>query len=335
MYISLQILRALAAWAIVFKHILQSYYMGQADSIFWTVIDKVGGLGVDIFFVLSGFIMAYSSAKYNGQGLTFAVNRLIRVMPIYWVYTLLLIVSLILLPTGTYLAEFQWGTFIQSIFLIPHANPNGYGNYPLLYVGWTLTYEMFFYLILAIVLFFYFKHPIYICAGILLLITALTVNIDFLGKSSLLLIEFIIGMGIFVYFNHFKAYKANYLLALGIIGTITSFVIFGYKAQHNEILIVSLCVYLFVLCEPLFKKFEIYTTPLRKLGDYSYSTYLCHVIVIGWFYAAFGQMQRSVIVDTIIVIALLLTVLALSFISYHAIEKGWKFKKLTDKLPKH
>tara|TARA_R110001583_G_scaffold7158_6_gene35660 strand:- start:7422 stop:7589 length:168 start_codon:yes stop_codon:yes gene_type:complete len=51
---SLQILRGIAAWAVVFTHIQQSYFMGESDNFLLVFFGNYGGFGVDVFFVLSG-----------------------------------------------------------------------------------------------------------------------------------------------------------------------------------------------------------------------------------------------------------------------------------------
>lgn len=108
--------------------------------------------GVDIFFVISGFIM-FVTSRSIGPG-EFAVRRIIRIVPLYWLLTLVLAVVVAIRPqlfrTTVYSGEF----LLKSLLFIPYANPGHGGDFaPLLVPGWTLNFEMFFYAIFTLVLF--------------------------------------------------------------------------------------------------------------------------------------------------------------------------------------
>ena len=88
----LQYLRAVAALMVVFHH---ARWLFPADCILNTAAwSEFGSRGVDIFFVISGFVMAYSTRSFDpagsrpAQAADFLVKRLIRVVPLYWVATL-------------------------------------------------------------------------------------------------------------------------------------------------------------------------------------------------------------------------------------------------------
>ena len=112
--------------------------------------------GVDIFFVISGFIMVYASARLFGaaQGpRIFLAHRIARIVPLYWATTMLYLVVVLLAPAllnSEYLAP---GFVISSFLFIPAARPDGLVQ-PLYSLGWTLNYEMFFYALFAIAIAF-------------------------------------------------------------------------------------------------------------------------------------------------------------------------------------
>jgi peptidoglycan/LPS O-acetylase OafA/YrhL len=111
-----------------------------------------GKLGVDIFFVISGFIMYYSLNKKPTTSRDFLINRIVRVIPVYWFYTILLLV-LTLFSFVDMESQFTASSLFKSLFFIPHDNPSEkLGLYPFLTVGWTLNFEMFFYVTLALML---------------------------------------------------------------------------------------------------------------------------------------------------------------------------------------
>jgi peptidoglycan/LPS O-acetylase OafA/YrhL len=112
-----------------------------------------GAKGVDLFFVLSGFMMVYSSEKLFGKPegwKLFAQRRVIRIVPMYWIATTIKFIAII---AGTSLllhSQFDPGRAIASYFFIPWRSSEGI--LPLVIVGWTLNFEMFFYAVFAVAL---------------------------------------------------------------------------------------------------------------------------------------------------------------------------------------
>ena len=111
-----------------------------------------GPAGVDIFFVISGFVMMISSSALLRQpnpGRTFLLRRLIRIVPLYWLLTT---VRLILLAWRPQLAEHTYPSvwnIVCSFLFIPSVGASGEIR-PVIPLGWTLSFEMAFYVIFAI-----------------------------------------------------------------------------------------------------------------------------------------------------------------------------------------
>lgn len=151
-YQSIQALRLIAAASVALTH--ATFYI-QTRSNPSIHIWEVGSQGVQIFFVISGFVMALSSGTLSGELVNwknFIIRRLARVAPIYWLMNLLKLATLLLVP-GSLLAKPDATNILLSLLFIPSRNENGivetfYG------VGWTLNFEMFFYLLVAVCLFF-------------------------------------------------------------------------------------------------------------------------------------------------------------------------------------
>ena len=125
---NLQGLRALAALGVVLFH----YGLMPVTSLPF----RIGAAGVDIFFVLSGFIIAHSSSRSARH---FLAHRLIRILPAYWIATL--IAALFTLQNMDVAGAWDW--LMQSLFYLPHPD----GRSPLIFVAWTLVYELAFYLL--------------------------------------------------------------------------------------------------------------------------------------------------------------------------------------------
>ncbi len=115
-----------------------------------------GSFGVDVFFVLSGFIIAWSADKDVRH---FLVHRLIRVLPTYWIVTSLGFAMILLaMPLADAL-----GWYGQSLLFLTRAD----GRPPIIFVGWTLVYELAFYLLYAVLLKVSRGAAPYLCIAIL------------------------------------------------------------------------------------------------------------------------------------------------------------------------
>src|ERR1700678_3437262 len=136
--LSIQALRALAALAVVAYHALQWDRGGF----------EVGRAGVDVFFVISGFIMWHVTSGRNVAPGAFLWRRFTRVAPLYWLATLGVLGVALVWPG--FLPEVRpgWRHLALSLAFIPHLDPRGL-PFPTLPPGWTLDYEAVFYTIFA------------------------------------------------------------------------------------------------------------------------------------------------------------------------------------------
>ena len=139
--LSIQYLRALAALSVVLFHTFQCVNDGFA----------VGAGGVDIFFVISGFVLwTVVADRPIGPGV-FLWRRAVRVVPLYWTITVVLALLVLAAPQVLPQVRFGWAHFIKSLMFIPHNDLVG-DPFPLLPVGWTLNYEVILYLVMAMAL---------------------------------------------------------------------------------------------------------------------------------------------------------------------------------------
>lgn len=141
-YYGIQYLRGLAA---VFVIIYHSLMMAAVAPYFQ---NPIGDFGVDIFFVISGFVMWVATDNKKNGTLHFWWARILRVAPLYWFFTLLIISAALLLPSLFFNSRGIDPVFIlKSLLFIPAQNPDVGDVTPVYTIGWTLIYEMFFYLL--------------------------------------------------------------------------------------------------------------------------------------------------------------------------------------------
>jgi exopolysaccharide production protein ExoZ len=148
---AIQFLRALAAFAVVAFHV--QYDLVVKLSVNFPVSLDLGQAGVDLFFVISGFVMVYASESLFGRpdaSITFFVRRIIRIVPLYWLMTSLMLAYVI--ARGFAASNASPMLALASYFFVPYPRPSGDVD-PLYGIGWTLNYEMFFYLIFTLALF--------------------------------------------------------------------------------------------------------------------------------------------------------------------------------------
>jgi exopolysaccharide production protein ExoZ len=134
---SIQYLRALAALAVVVFH------AGERSGLHFTI----GAAGVDVFFVVSGFIMmAISDSRPTAPG-SFLRNRFLRIAPSYWAATAVMVAGAMigLFPN----LQLSVAHTLASFLFIPMRSPNNDALWPVLVQGWTLNYEIFFYIVFA------------------------------------------------------------------------------------------------------------------------------------------------------------------------------------------
>jgi len=323
---ALQYLRAIAALAVVYSHAVT-----QVDA-YEPLLKHAGSFGVDIFFVISGFIMIYIAKPGNTFG-KFMINRARRVIPLYWFFTLLMAVILLLLPSVFKATRFDLEALLLSLAFIPHwSMVTATEAWPIVAPGWSLNFEMYFYFIFALSLFFIEKYRIafitIVITGVFLLATFMDTGespiTHFFAKS--MVFEFVFGM-VLAY-----AWKKGFRLSSGVawvllvVGTVMLFLhlpvprIVEYGIP--SLLIVTACLYINVGES----RFGV------LLGDASYALYLCHIFVLGLLRKVLppflGEGQSAAIL--FVVISIIVCTIASLFV-HHYID-NWLLRE--ERLPK-
>lgn len=146
MIYNLQLLRAVAALIVIFVH-----FDTIAARTHLPLPIGFGGGGVDLFFVVSGFVMIHTTDRRHVTPHGFFINRLVRVAPLYWLLTILLFVSATIVPGLFNRPPETIANLLKSLSFIPYYSDGAYC--PIIFVGWTLNIEMAFYVIFALALF--------------------------------------------------------------------------------------------------------------------------------------------------------------------------------------
>jgi exopolysaccharide production protein ExoZ len=271
---SIQILRGLAALFVVFAH-------------FEFLNIKIGGFGVDIFFIISGFIIGY---MVNKDTESFLYRRLLRIVPLYVFMTTLTTVISIIKPSWFRNVYVSGITFVKSILFIPYRiGKSG----PILSLGWTLNYEMFFYLITALCIAM-FRKEIVVKMSFLVIIGFVLLNkifpaknyiIKFLGAD--LILEFVLGGLLYYFWRNYHSKLGSVMKNLLVIIGMLSFAFMIYADLYLDIhrllrfgIPAMLLANAWLLLEDKFHNNSKLVEVGMLLGDASYAMYLVHPFVI-------------------------------------------------------
>jgi exopolysaccharide production protein ExoZ len=266
--VTVQALRAIAAISVIFAHL-------SALHVTW----QMGVIGVDIFFALSGFVMVLStrSLRYRANAASiFLCRRFIRIVPMYWLFT-----GLVILHEARGHQFFHASVIIHSLLFIPAWQGAPLEHYfPILAVGWTLVFEVFFYLCFAICLKVrispFLLAPLFIVLSFVGLHHQIQ-SIALLSIFNYLLLEFILGMVFAWLYLHQRILPWKVALVL-CLGCITCFFVRPILSDAVHKFVWAPAAMLFVYACLSFERYLVGNMPrvIEILGDASYSIYLSH-----------------------------------------------------------
>lgn len=197
MIVNIQALRALAALLVVCVHMAAFGTLlgwSQRATVF-------GNCGVDLFFVISGFIMMHTVMTRPTSASAFLANRIVRVVPLYWLTTVAVFALALAAPSLLGETRADWRALALSLAFVPFDRGGGVVE-PLFFLGWTLNYEMFFYAGFAVALWVARGRAMatmLLCGGLIAacVVTGwLTTATSVIGRfyTNDLMLEFVFGM---------------------------------------------------------------------------------------------------------------------------------------------
>jgi exopolysaccharide production protein ExoZ len=288
-YEGIQTLRFLAAFLVVVTH--ATLYTSERlfpGSGFW----RDGASGVNIFFVISGFVMVVSAAtladRTEGWQI-FIWRRLIRIVPMYWGATTLKLFALVVVPFTVLHSQLNMTHILSSYLFIPTTNVEGEFK-PLLAVGWTLYFEMFFYSLFALAL--YLRVNIYYFIGTILTVFASLSVFQTAGSPAStmffdpIVLQFYFGMLVAALVSRdglLRQVAARYPIlpgSLSLLGTILLLAPLRFSTFPDAFrtgVLATIIVLGVALLEPLLK--GRIPQLLLILGDASFSLYLFHPLI--------------------------------------------------------
>jgi exopolysaccharide production protein ExoZ len=288
-YLGLQILRFVAATFVVVNHAIENVLNFWPSGLaFRQVAWSFGEIGVIVFFAISGFIMVHTQYESFGKPhkvKDFIVKRIIRIVPLYILATTLQFLNKIRIEGEIY----TFSNYLKSLLFIPYIGEGA--NYrPILGQGWTLNYEMFFYVVFAFALFLPKNRGLIFSMLTLALLSIFgayfsSENLILKFYTNPILLYFISGMVVAVIAKEvsIKTNDSKKWILLSVFFMFLFLPIKRYASGNaftsSSILLVFVCIYLAVSYKV--SRVGRVNALLEQLGNASYSTYLFHGFVLG------------------------------------------------------
>lgn len=268
----IQWLRAIAAILVVITHFTgKPYSVKLLDHEF-----SSGAIGVDIFFIISGFIMMYVSDLKKQYPIKFILNRFIRILPVHYFFLFILIIIFLIKPdmiNSSVSKTYVW----ESFLLVPALRNDAEYLNPVI---WTLCYEMMFYLIFCVSL--NLKNLTTSAIATTLVISAIVFsgffykgdNIYISAATDSISLEFCYGMLLYVF------YKKGFLTFHWLLPLMLSIILYFVLKQFDFYRFIKLGIPSALIFISFLNMKNSKITFLNFLGKISYEIYICHIMVI-------------------------------------------------------
>lgn len=301
-----------------------------------------GMFGVDLFFVISGFIMiAVTRGKFQNlkQATRFLYHRASRIYPTYWFYSLLVLGVFLFKPTLVNSSQGNEVNILASFLLLPSE------KLPLVMVGWTLIHEMYFYLVYFIFLLLVAeKHLMKALVSWVLAIVMVNIYFELNGPIEKLIfhpltIEFVMGCFLGIYFSR-TINKNKYRNSLLFLAASAVFIasIYGHNLYQSytghiepqnwwRVLIFGIPAIIIVFCFLSAERngFIIHSS-IGNIGDASYSIYLSHILTLSAAGRVWSEVSLDSVSDNLVILpTLMILVVAVGMLSFRYIEKPLLF----------
>jgi exopolysaccharide production protein ExoZ len=341
---SVQQLRGYAGMAVVVLHarlLAADVAMRAGAPATVEVLPLFGAWGVDLFFVISGFVMTQVVANARGSGSSeasagrFLLRRIGRVVPLYWIATFAMAAAITALPASSRESGIALSHLLTSLLFVPAPNER-FGWLPVLVVGWTLTFELLFYAVIAIALRWRWRMPVEGAAAVL----AFGALLGLAGRWPMplgvltdpLLLEFGLGVGAWWVSRHWS--PSQTALRLCVAAAIAAVVVASVPGALEWRVACWGVPSAVLVCALVIRERQTQgalqasatsrwlDANMLRLGDASYSIYLFHLFAIKVLArAAIAAHIAPGFVVTITLEALAIVVSAgLGVVIYHAVE---------------
>lgn len=335
-WLSIQALRGIAVLGVVAFHSLTIEQKYSGGDLLLPDFLRLGQSGVDLFFVISGFVMVIvTKGRFarSGEMMRFLWGRLTRIYPTYWFYFFLTVAIFLIKPNWVNTSQGHQAHFVSSFLLFPS------NQLPLVIVAWSLIHELWFYLVLAVLLRFH-EHlllpSLFLWGAIVTIVNLLVTVADLPTGIRISLhpysLEFITGalVALIISKEHIPKLSArNAILIISLVLSVGLPLIYAFDVLKQESLlrvsIISTLYGFLVLSVATLEKLNKLTVPksLQFIGDISYTVYLSHVLVlsaIGRLWLMANPAPHNLLDNMLACVTMLVAVVGYGWLGYRLVE---------------
>ncbi|TIP10766.1 MAG: acyltransferase [Mesorhizobium sp.] len=332
--LNIQILRGIAAALVIWVHAQELIVRDVLPH----SIKQFGYGGVDLFFVISGFIMVHITKNRNINIFELMKKRIYRIAALYYLFTLAALSAILLkgLDNGPMV---DIGDTIRSLTFIPFEKEDG-RLYPIYYLGWTLNYEMFFYSIFGVSLLFHKHIRVAFISIILIILSIVGIFIENLSDHGVLaffytrpiVLDFVVGMLIAVCVP-VPGRSSNAVPWWGCLAVGTAWFVFGgefFVIGSIPVAPPTDTFFRFGVPSGLIvagaaglerSQTRIGTALMQRAGDASYSIYLSHYFFVASVIAVVDQLALGDPLRLLLAPITTMLSIAVGFCTYHLLER--------------
>lgn len=333
---SLQGLRGVAVLGVVLFHMTAVEHKYSGGDILLPPMLDFFQLGVDLFFIISGFVMVIvSRGRFQkvAESKRFLFNRVSRIYPTYWLYFGLTLAVLLVQPNMVNSTHGS-SNLLMSFLLLPN------DKVLLVMVAWSLLFELWFYLVFTGLMLFrerWLSAFLVVWAMLLVAFNSLDDWQNYNAALRIILhpysLEFIIGVALarLFYSRHCARISTPMIVIALVIALIPGVGLIGYYRLFDEqgmlrMFSVGIVFGVLVLGLALLERRHLVRMPpfLVAVGDMSYTVYLSHLLVlgvIGRFWQMFGSWPNSLLDNVLFALLMMMAVLCYGWVGYRCFEK--------------
>jgi exopolysaccharide production protein ExoZ len=334
--VSIQVCRGLAALLVVLAHLhgIETKFCATDH----LRLFEHGALGVDLFFVISGVVIASVTAGKFGAPINAGVflhHRLARIFPIFWIYTTIALIASYFNPLGNSGDHGHSYNLLASYLLIPTHLPM------LLLQGWTLSFELYFYLVFFL---FLLLVPERIAPwlltlwGIAVVVLKLHIGLSPIPIVQLLIspfvLEFLAGC---ILFHIYRSSRLHPFVGILLLATsllwLAASIVYTTHIHSDAYWIIDhpwrrpllygsfATIFLFGAIELERTGIIRYLPILSSIGDWSYSIYLSHALILALIARMIAHLQLNPTSIVLITLIGLPAVIMVGYLSYTYLER--------------
>ena len=335
-WLSIQALRGVAVLGVVAFHLMSIEKKYSGGDLILPDFLSLGQSGVDLFFVISGFVMVSVTMgrfAHDRETRRFLWGRFSRIYPTYWFYFFLTAVVYLIKPEWVNSLYGHQAELLSSFLLLPTQQP-------LVIVAWSLSHELWFYLIFAVLLRFNEKWllpSLLVLGGIVVIANAFLSIADLSAGVRIALhpysLEFIIGafVAIFLSSKHSRPFSPCIswlvIIVLPVVGLPLVYVFDVLReASILRVSVIGTLYGFLVLSLATLEREKKLSVPgwLQAGGDISYTVYLSHVLVlnaIGRLWAMVHPLQSSLLDNVLAFLIMMAAVMGYGWLGYRVVEQ--------------